>query len=197
MATAYRETSRDLNLVDLLLLEHEQHRTLLTELHGAGGGRGTVLFRRLARMLVVHESAEEVVLYPVVRANFDDGHRLARLAAKQEDGIKKAVAELQSGDLARAHHLSTLASRNKLRALEDMVRAHHDLEEHQIIASLPQVQDAPQLGGLASAYEMVAHLLPTRGHRHAPSRPLGNVLRGTPVAILDKLRDRRKNGADR
>lgn len=194
MAMAQEDTPHDLHLVELLLLEHERQRSLLVELHGAGGERGSLLFRRLARMLAVHEAAEEVVLYPVVRANFPGGHGLARLAGQQEDAIKKSLAELQTGDRARAHHLSTFASRSRLRQLDEMVRAHHDLEEQHILAVLPEMQDGPQLGGLATAYEMVARVLPTRGHRHAPSRPLSNVLLGPPVAILDKLRDRRGNG---
>jgi hypothetical protein len=194
MAMAHEQTSHDLNLVELLLLEHERQRSLFVELHGAGGERGSVLFRRLARMLAVHEAAEEVVLYPVVRANFPGGHGLARIAGQQEDAIKKAVAELQTGDRAGAHHLSTFTSRKRLRQLDEMVRAHHDLEERHILAVLPQIQDGPQLGGLATAYEMVARLVPTRGHRHAPSRPIPNVLLGPPIAILDKMRDRRGNG---
>jgi hypothetical protein len=190
----YHKGSRDLNLVEILLLQHEQQRMVLVELHGAAGERGAVSFQRLVSMLALHESVEEIVLYPVVRANFDDGRRLARLAIDQERAIKVALADLEDGDLARGHHLSTLASRNRIRELEEMVRVHHDLEERQIIAALPQLQDAPQLGGLATAFEVATHVAPTRGHRHAPTGPLANVLLGTPIAILDKLRDRREHG---
>jgi hypothetical protein len=197
METAHRQTSPDLNLIDLLLLQHRQQRTLLGELHGAAGERGAASFQRLARMLAVHESVEEIVLYPVVRANFDDGHRLARLATDQEEAIKDAIAELQDGDVARGHHLCTVVSRNSLRDLEEMVHEHHELEERQIIAVLPELQDAPQLGGLASAFEIATHLAPTRGHRHAPTGPLANVLLGTPIAMLDKWRDRTGNGHSR
>ena len=89
-------------------------------------------------MLAVHESEEEIVLYPVVRANFDDGHRLARQAIDQEAAIKDALAYLQDDDLVRGHHQSTVASRNRIRDLEEMMHVHHDLEEQQIIAALPQ-----------------------------------------------------------
>jgi hypothetical protein len=78
-----------------------------------------------------------------------------------------------------------------------MVRDHHELEEQQIIAFLPQFEDGPALGGLATAYEIVEHLVPTRGHRHAPVGPLSNLLLGAPVAVLDKVRDRRANGSGR
>jgi hypothetical protein len=190
MEPARHLAPNDLNLVDLLLLQHRQQRVILDELHGAAGERGAVSFQHLARMLAMHESVEEIVLYPAVRANLPDGHRLARLATDQEEALKDAVADLQDGDLVRGHHLSTLASRNGLRALEDMVHAHHEFEERQIIAALAHFQDGPQLGGLASAFEMATHLAPTRGHRHAPTGALADVLLGTPVAIVDKLRDR-------
>jgi hemerythrin superfamily protein len=192
--TVARQQFQELNLVEILLLQHQQQRAVLDELHGAAGERGAASFQRLVRMLAVHESVEEIVLYPVVRANFDDGRRLARLAIEQESEIKDALADLQSGDLARGHHLATVASRNRIRELEEMVHAHHDLEERQIIAVLPQLQDAPQLGGLATAFEMATHLAPTRGHHRAPTGPLANVLLGTPVAVLDKARDRRARG---
>jgi hemerythrin superfamily protein len=187
MASVHHEASHDLNLVELLLFEHEQQRALFAELRGNDGTPGIALFRRLARMLATHEAAEEVVLYPVVRANFTEGHELAHEATKQEDAIKKALAELQAGGRGR----SSLSWREGLRELEEMVRLHHDLEERHIIAVLPEVQDAPQLGGLATAYEVIARLLPTRGHRHGPTGPVGNVLLGTPIAIVDKLRDKR------
>lgn len=197
MAIADHRATHDLDLVDLLLLEHERQRAAFAELHAARGDRATALFRRLAGMISVHEAAEEVVLYPVVRVNFHDGHRLARLATEQERAIKKAVSELLAGPFTRSHHLTTLGSRQLLRELEEMVRVHHELEESQIIATLPELKDGPALGGLASAYEIVARIVPTRAHRHAPTRPLSNLVLGAPVAVLDKFRDRRANGTDR
>jgi hypothetical protein len=179
---------RDMNIVDLLCYEHDQQEALLGELKVAGASERAALFQRLARMLAVHESAEEVVLYPVVRANFGDGHRLARQATRDEDQIKKRVAALQAGEDLRVCDL---------RELEEMVRAHHEMEEREFIIALPQVQIEPQLGGLATAYQIVEHLAPIRGHRHAPTGPLGNVFLGTPVAIIDKVRSRIGNTVKR
>jgi hemerythrin superfamily protein len=188
MSTTRREEVRHLNLVDLLRFEHEQQRALLAELNAASDERGAVSFRQLARLLATHESAEEIVLYPVVRANFDDGDRLARLATEQEAAIKKALANLQTGDLARADRPSTSLVRTGLQEVEELVYAHHELEERQILASLPDFEDAAALGGLASAYKIAVHLTPTRGHRRAPTGPMSNVLLGTPLGILDRLR---------
>jgi hypothetical protein len=185
VSTARREEILDLNLVDLLLLEHQRQRALLAELQG--GQLGAVSWRRLARMLATHEAAEEIVLYPVVRANFDGGDRLARLATEQEVAIKRALSKLQSGGVARDHPLSATRP-NGLQQVEELLLAHHELEERQILAALPDFEDATALGGLASAYKIALHLTPTRGHRRGPTGAMSNVLLGAPLGILDRLR---------
>jgi hypothetical protein len=138
-------------------------------------------------MLATHEAAEEIVLYPVVRANFDGGDRLARLATEQEATVKRALSTLQSGDVARNRPSST-TRRAGLQQVEELLQAHHELEERQILAALPDFEDAAALGGLASAYKIAIHLTPTRGHRRAPTGPMSNVILGAPLGILDRLR---------
>jgi hypothetical protein len=187
MPTARRDEIHDLNLVDLLLFEHQRQRALLAELQGGSGERGAASFRRLARLLATHEAAEEIVLYPVVRANFDGGDRLARLATEQEVTIKMALSKLQSGDVARDHP-SSATRRTGLQQVEELLQAHHDLEERQILAALPDFEDAAALGGLASAYKIAIHLTPTRGHRRGPTGPMSNVLLGAPLGIVDRIR---------
>jgi hypothetical protein len=188
MSITRRQEVRDLNLVDLLLFEHDEQRALLAELNAASAEGGAVSLRQLARMLATHESAEEIVLYPVVRANFDDGDGLARLATEQEVAIKVALANLQAGDFARADRRPTSSFRTGLQELEALVHAHHELEESQVLAALPDFEDAAALGGLASAYKIAVHLTPRRGHRRAPIRPMSNVLVGAPLGVLDRLR---------
>jgi hypothetical protein len=194
MSTARREEIHDLNLVDLLLFEHQQQRALLAELQAGSREGGSVSFRRLARMLATHEAAEEIVLYPVVRANFDDGDRLARLAAEQEVIVKKALAKLQRDGLARDHPPSVIRWRTGLQQFENLLQAHHQLEERQILAALPDFEDAAALGGLASAYKIALHFSPTRGHRRAPTGPMSNVLLGAPLGVLDRLRGLKEPG---
>ncbi len=188
MSTARREEIHDLNLVDLLLFEHQQQRARLAQLQAGSREPGSVSFRRLARMLATHEAAEEIVLYPVVRANFDDGDRLARLATEQEATVKKALAKLQRDDLARHHPSSVIPWQTGLQQFEEVLQAHHQLEERQILAALPDFEDAAALGGLASAYKIALHLSPTRGHRRAPTGPMSNLLLGAPLGVLDRLR---------
>jgi hypothetical protein len=68
------------------------------------------------------------------------------------------------------------------------LQAHHELEEQQILAVLPDFEDAAALGGLASAYKIAIHLTPTRGHRRGPTGPMSNVLLGGPIGIVDRVR---------
>ena len=68
------------------------------------------------------------------------------------------------------------------------MQAHHEFEERQILAALPEFEDAAALGGLASAYKIAIHLTPTRGHRRGPTGPVSNVLLGASLGILDRLR---------
>ena len=195
MSTARREEAHDFNLVDLLLFEHRRQRALLAELQGGSGEPGAVAFRRLARMLATHEAAEEIVLYPVVRANFDGGDRLARLATEQEVTVKRALSKLQSGGLARDQP-SSASRRTGLQQVEERLQAHHEFEERQILAALPEFEDAAALGGLASAYKIATHFTPTRGHRRGPTGAMSNVLLGAPLGMLDRLRGLRYRDPD-
>ncbi|NUP65917.1 MAG: hemerythrin domain-containing protein, partial [Nonomuraea sp.] len=58
---------RDNDVVDLLVRQHEEIRSLFTEVENAAPEDKAEAFRRLVRLLAVHETAEEEIVHPYAR----------------------------------------------------------------------------------------------------------------------------------
>ena len=58
------------DVVDLLIQQHNQIRDLFVEVEAASGAAQLGAFRRLVRLLAIHETAEEQAVHPVARLHF-------------------------------------------------------------------------------------------------------------------------------
>src|SRR3954470_2332786 len=99
MTTAQTGTDRD--VVDLLLEQHDEIKSLFGQVQQAQGAAKQELFQDLVRLLAVHESAEETVVHPVARRTLDDGDQEVQRRLDEEDRVKKELAALY--DLGVAH----------------------------------------------------------------------------------------------
>ncbi len=86
--------AREQNVVELLLEQHAQIKTLFTDVATAKGKRKQELFEDLVRLLAVHESAEEEVVHPMARRRIDDGDDIVEARLEEEDDAKQALADL-------------------------------------------------------------------------------------------------------
>jgi hemerythrin superfamily protein len=177
------DTDQDLNLIEMLIAQHRQLRCLLDELGGTGSDARLDTFPRLVRLLSVHETAEEVVLYPVVRANLDQGRELAARLIGEERLLKARLADLEETDFA------TPAFHVRLPSFTSAVLAHIEHEEVDILPALRASRDGTTLGGLATALSAAEAIGPTHGHRRTPDNPLSTVLWAAPASLVDRLRD--------
>jgi hemerythrin superfamily protein len=178
-----QDDTRDLDVVDLLIRQHQRAGLLLADVGRLSGDDRHETFQHLVHLLAAHETAEEVVVYPVIRANLDDGHGLALTMTDEEHQVKCLLADLE------AIGPDSASFPQKFSDFTMTVLDHFDREERHILPALRTAQDVTQLGGLATALSIVESVAPTHGHRHAPTGPLANIVLGTPIAIWDRLRD--------
>src|SRR3954464_14242915 len=88
-------TSTSIDVTTLLEQQHEKVKQLLTRI-GDGKTPGAADdFCELRRMLAVHETAEEEVVYPALRKTGDDGQRVAEERLAEEDEAKTVLHELE------------------------------------------------------------------------------------------------------
>jgi hemerythrin superfamily protein len=193
MTTAQTGTDRD--VVDLLLEQHDEIKSLFGQVQQAQGAVKQELFQDLVRLLAVHESAEETVVHPVARRTLDDGDQEVQRRLDEEDRAKKELAALY--DLGVAHPDFD----RRLQAFAAEVTEHATREEAEEFLRLRGTVQADRLRTMAGALRAAEKAAPTRPHPGAPESAVGNVLAGPPMAVFDRVRDavrdwRRQNPDD-
>jgi len=169
--------------VDLLLEQHQQVRKLFTELKGAKGKKREEQFEMLVRLLAVHETAEEEVIWPTVRTAVSGGDALADARIKEEGKAKQALADLEKlGPKGKGFA-------DELKKFKQLVEDHADHEEREVFPKLRQSVDEGQLQSMAAAIKVAEAMAPTHPHPHGPNSAVGNMVVGPAVAIMDRTRD--------
>ena len=168
------------DVVALLEQQHEQVRHLLASLRGAPDPE---LFTALVRLLSAHETAEEMVVYPAVRASLPDGAALADARRDEEREAKALLADLESMGVDHDEFATAFA-----RFADDVLR-HATNEERQVFPLLRSEISEEQRLDMAGTLELAESTAPTHAHRHAPTSAVGNLVVGPFVAIVDRIRD--------
>lgn len=184
-------TNQQQDVVDLLLAQHGQIKTMFAELGTARGERKRELFEDLVRLLAVHESAEELVVHPAARREAGDAVVRARLT--EEDEAKHALAELY--DLGVDHPEFD----GRLATLAGAVISHASHEEAEEFSRLRANVPVERLMRMADAVRMAESMAPTRPHPGSGESGSATLLAGPPLALFDRVRDmmrdwREKNG---
>ena len=173
--------------VDLLTAQHDEVRQLFAQLDGGGAGRSD-LFDCLVRLLAVHETAEEEVVYPALRRTGPEGERVAEARKAEEDEAKTMLADLEKlGVDGEGFDV-------QLELLRTAVLAHADSEEREVFPLLRRSLDAETLQSMRTALDAAERMAPTHPHPHGPESALGNLLVGPFVAVVDKVRDALRRG---
>lgn len=174
--------------VDLLLSQHRDVERLFARLEAQGPGRQEA-FECLVRLLAVHETAEEEVVYPALRSLGDDAGPVADARTAEESEAKHALSELErigvDGDGFAA----------KLASFQRSVLHHAESEEREVFPRLRHGLDDQELARMRGALETAERLAPTHPHPHGPNSATGNLLVGPFVAIADRARDALRAGS--
>jgi hemerythrin superfamily protein len=180
MALAENDQTNE-DVVGLLTAQHQQVKSLFATLRNATGDAATGPFDQLRTMLAVHETAEEEVVYPVLRSKGADDIVQARLA--EEGEAKQALADLEKMGPSGPGFAGELAS------FEKAVLAHAEAEENEVFPRLRQMVDMEQRQKMARAVRAAEAIAPTHPHPKGPESAVGNLIVGPFVAIVDRVRD--------
>ncbi|GAA1574432.1 hemerythrin domain-containing protein [Kribbella sancticallisti] len=171
----------DEDVVDLLLRQHGEIRSLFVTLEVATGNLRRDTFRDLVRLLAIHETAEEEVVHPAARSAAG-GHEVVEARLAEERSAKEILAELDKlgpddeGFTAR------------LSQLRDEVEAHARHEEQEEFPRLREQYDDRKLRTMAKAVRAAEAIAPTHPHPGVEGTA-ENLLLGPPTAIMDRARD--------
>ena len=168
--------------VDLLTAQHQEVRQLFSQLHTGGQGRKDT-FECLVRLLAVHETAEEEVVYPALRGTGPEGEQIAEARKAEENEAKTMLSDLEKLGVDGQGFDA------QLETFRLAVLAHAENEEREVFPRLRQSLDAEKLLSMRSALESAEAMAPTHPHPHGPESALGNILVGPFVAVVDKVRD--------
>lgn len=173
--------------VDLLLAQHQEVKRLFIQVHGAAGDRAEA-FECLVRLLAVHETAEEGVVYPALRSMGAEGERVAEARKAEEGKAKTDLAELEKIGVDGA------GFDEKLGVFRVAVLQHATNEEQEVFPLLRASLDPEKLTSMRSKLEKAERLAPTHPHPHGPESALGNLIVGPFVAVADRVRDALRGG---
>lgn len=169
--------------ISFLRQQHDTIRQLLAAVEDTSGGARRKVFEPLVRLLSVHETSEEMVVYPALRATGDEGRAVAEARKQEEDESKKVLAELEGLDPDSARFDELFGQ------LRPAVEDHAASEEREVFPILQQTQSERQLANMALALRLAQRIAPTHPHRFAPESALGNFLVGPAVSMFDRFRD--------
>ncbi|WP_055478592.1 hemerythrin domain-containing protein [Sphaerimonospora mesophila] len=176
------ELMRENDVIDLLVHQHSMIRDMFDEVAEAPDDGRAEAFRRLVRMLAVHETAEEEIVHPYARRKLDGGAAVVADRLAEERAAKRLLAMM---DRNGPQHPDFLSNLDELRIA---VLTHARAEER---------YEFPRLRARTSAMERRAMALGLRAaEAMAPTRPrpgvesaTRNLLFGPPAAIMDRARD--------
>jgi hemerythrin superfamily protein len=174
--------SAENDVVDLLLRQHEQIRELFFQVQDRTGDDRRDAFRRLVRMLAVHETAEEEVVHPLVRRAAADGERVVADRLREEREAKEILASLDGMDIDDPAFL------NGLKDLREAVLGHARAEEEHEFPLVREEFGEAERRAMATAVKTAEATAPTHPHPGAESARR-NLLAGPAVAMYDRTRD--------
>ncbi|MCE7078958.1 hemerythrin domain-containing protein [Streptomyces sp. ST2-7A] len=178
-------------MVALLTRQHGDIRNLFDEVERTNGDGRRDAFRRLVRLLAVHETAEEEVVHPYVRRSVEGGERIVADRLEEERESKEALSRLDGMDPEDDEFLPGLLR------LRMAVMEHARAEERYEFTHLRRSAESRELIRLAKEVRAAEATAPTRPHPGVESAA-GNLAVGPMAAVTDRTRDavRRAMGRD-
>ncbi|QLJ02748.1 hemerythrin domain-containing protein [Streptomyces sp. NEAU-sy36] len=176
------DRAADDDVVSLLMRQHGDIRNLFDEVERTTGDQQREAFRRLVRLLAVHETAEEEVVHPFTRQYVPGGEEVVADRLAEERKAKETLAALDDMDTDDPEF------KPRLLALRKDVQEHARAEERYEFSHIRRSTRAVRLASMASGVKAAEALAPTRPHPGVESRP-ANLALGPVAAVMDRTRD--------
>ena len=175
-------TKQEIYATTFIRRQHDQIRELFDAVERAEPEARAEAFEPLVRLLAVHETAEEMVIYPMAKGG-EAGKEIVEQRKAEEDSAKKELVELEKLDPASSEFIKRLA------AFRILVFDHAEAEELEVFPLLTEVADTEQLKRMTAQLEVAEAMAPTHPHKTAPESAVGNLVMGPFVAMVDRVRD--------
>ncbi|GAT79703.1 hemerythrin [Streptomyces sp. F-3] len=176
------DQASDTDVVALLIRQHGDIRNLFDEVEATSGDERRDAFRRLVRLLAVHETAEEEVVHPYARRKLPGGDRLVEDRLAEERKAKETLAVLDEMDPDDPEFMP------RLLALRTDVQEHARAEERYEFTHIRRTAGPAELASMAKAVKAAEAMAPTRPHPGAETAA-ANVALGPLAAVMDRTRD--------
>jgi hemerythrin superfamily protein len=171
------------DVVDLIKAQHEQVKGLLTRVATGSGADLESAFCDLRRMLVVHETAEEEVVYPALRASGAEGQRVSEERTREEQKGTEVLSKLEDLDVSSGQFTTMFEE------FRTAILSHAEAEEATVLPLLRSTQSADNLQKMASAFQLAEKAAPTHAHPHTGTSAVSNMVTGPAIAMIDRVRD--------
>lgn len=169
-------------IIDHLTADHQQIKVLFSDVMFVRPENRSDVFCQLVTELVQHEVAEEMVVYPEVRAA-SGGEEAVEPRLREQAEAERMLAQMQSLDPTTPEFTAALTD------LSIAVINHAEAEERGVFPMLRHSGDPHALFELGARYEKAKQSAPTHPHPHAPDTPPANKVLGPVTALFDRARD--------
>jgi hypothetical protein len=170
------------DVVDFLVNQHEQIKSLFAETLSASGKEREKAFVELRRLLAVHETVEEEIVHPRAKRKIANGRQVVEERLGEEHEAKTVLQKLEKLDVDSAEFTRMLTQ------LRDAVLAHANHEESDEFARLGEELSSDELERMGRAARLAEAIAPTRPHAGVESQ-VANMLAGPFAAMMDRARD--------
>ncbi|PZG18309.1 hemerythrin [Nonomuraea aridisoli] len=170
------------DVIDLLQAQHAMIRDLFDEVEQASAKDRADAFTRLVRLLAVHETAEEEIVHPYARRKIDGGDEVIDDRLAEENEAKELLSRMDQAGPAAPDFMENLLM------LRAAVEAHARSEERYEFLQLRAHTSEAERRSMAAGVKAAEAMAPTHPHPGTESATK-NLLVGTPVAMMDRVRD--------
>lgn len=178
-------TAESADVVDILTTDHHEVLELVQRIPSVEDAN---VRRDMADTVIAelmrHSVAEEMYVYPVVRAQLANGEEQVEHDIEEHQELEEAMKALEGADANDVEFFEVL------RRLEDVLRDHVSDEENDQFPQLRATVSPEQLAEMGRKVETAKKAAPTRPHPSAPHSELFHKALGPGVGLVDRLRDK-------
>ncbi|MBY5161396.1 hemerythrin domain-containing protein [Salsipaludibacter albus] len=169
-------------IIDHLRKDHDTVRDLFGRLEQTAAAERRELFREIVSELARHEAAEQAIVHPRTR-EAAHGDQVADSVIGEEQEAEELMADMESMDPESDEFLAAF------RKLHTAVENHATHEEEKEFPRLEEQFDHDELVAMATHFERLESVAPTRPHPNTPNDPVATAAIGPVAGVFDRARD--------
>lgn len=169
--------------------DHREIERMLERVDRTTGTERRDAFEELARKLVVHETAEELLVHPLLQHT--DAEPVADEMLEQEHEVKRSLSELDGIDVT-----SDDFERRYMRLRGDVLShaRQEESDEHPLVAAAESPEHLDDLGGI---FELADRAATMRPHSDAPGASPVILALGPALSVSDRVKESLERALDR